>query len=278
VLRALREVCGWDARRAALLVGTSAGAQVAALLRAGGSAEDIHARMSCVRALPETEAADARWPGSAAYLRFSLLRPWRARPGRLVAALLPEGRRRHPGLLDGYESGGAWPSRPLWIPAVHFDSGRRVVFGRAGAPRADVDTAVRCSSAVPGFFGPVRLDGERYVDGGIHSPTHLDLIADPAAHPIVLVASPLSRFAPMRLLLRAELRRLRARGLRAFGCEPDARTSAAMGWNVLDPRVAPNVAEASRVAAARWLESEHAAPLRALLDRAPLASTPEAAA
>ena len=38
-------------------------------------------------------------------------------------------------------------------------------------------TAVEASSAIPGFFQPVLIDGVRYVDGGAHSPTNADLLA-----------------------------------------------------------------------------------------------------
>ena len=44
VLAALQEETGWDARRADLIVGTSAGSGVAALLRAGLSPADLLAR------------------------------------------------------------------------------------------------------------------------------------------------------------------------------------------------------------------------------------------
>src|SRR3954469_3439275 len=43
VLRALEEALGWDAREAAHVIGTSAGAQVGALLRAGVGVCDLYA-------------------------------------------------------------------------------------------------------------------------------------------------------------------------------------------------------------------------------------------
>ncbi|MCZ7678960.1 MAG: hypothetical protein M5U28_09490 [Sandaracinaceae bacterium] len=44
LLRALSQALGWDPREAELVLGTSAGAQVGALLRAGMSADDLAAR------------------------------------------------------------------------------------------------------------------------------------------------------------------------------------------------------------------------------------------
>ncbi len=284
VVRALAEVCGWDARAADLIVGTSAGAHAGALLRAGLSPRDLYARavaepVSAVgepiaRLLPELSAPTAtsrRWPGSPAYLRRALRRPLSARPGRLIAALLPEGDggNEQVGHAFGRLFADGWPERPLWIPAVCFDSGARVVFGRADAPRVDVGTAVRCSSAVPGLRRPVEHGGARFIDGGIASANHVDLAARAK---LVIVASPLSRVPPLRLLLRAELRRL-SRGAQVALFEPDRDTAALMKWNFMDARVAPEVARAAYRAARRALEGS--TRLRSMLARAAIANQPQ---
>jgi NTE family protein len=60
---------------------------------------------------------------------------------------------------------------------VDLESGDRVAFGRDGAPTTDVARAVRASCAIPAFFAPVRIDGRRYVDGGVWSVSNLDLVA-----------------------------------------------------------------------------------------------------
>jgi NTE family protein len=274
VLRALADDCGWEARGAQLIVGTSAGAHAGALLRAGWSAQKLcaHASDPAPAAAAEEAAPARRWPASTEYLRRSLARPWRARPGRLAAALLPEGARAPRPLAAAF--GGEWPVEPLYVTAVHLDSGARVVFGRAGAPRVDVATAVRCSSAVPGVRRPVVLERGRFVDGGIASATHVDLVADGAAPPdLALVLSPLSRFWPMRLLLRAELRALARRNIRVALFEPDAEVARAMGWNPLDPRAAPAVAAAAYRSARRHLRAPVAVPLRERLARATAATS-----
>jgi NTE family protein len=275
VLHALADGCGWDPRRADLIVGTSAGAQAGALLRAGRDVDHLRAGatgrpsshegarfIAAVRRL-HTDRSARLWPASVAYLRGLLGSPWRARPGRFLAALLPEGARSNAPLGEAFTSlyRDGWPERPLWITTVHLDSGERVVFGRSGSPDADVGTAVRCSSAIPGLRRPVRHGGHRYVDGGIASPTHLDLLAD-AAPRLAVVVSPLSRFAPLRLLLRLEMRALRRRGVRLAVFEPDGEVVAAMGWNPLDASAAPGVAEAAYRSARRQLEDRRFAPLR----------------
>jgi NTE family protein len=213
-----------------------------------------------------------RWPASPAYLRAVLARPWRLRIGPLLAALLPEGTHGNESIGEAfarlYEA--EWPRRPLWIPAVHADTGTRIVFGRAGAPSVDVGTAVRCSSAVPGLRRPVCVAANWYIDGGILSPVHVDLIADSRVEPlgarrVAIISSPLSRFTLMRRLLRAELRPLYRRGIDVVLFEPDGEVAAAMGWNPMSVEVAPRVADAAyRSTVRRLMRPESSAMLQLL--------------
>ena len=56
-----------------------------------------------------------------------------------------------------------------------------------------VGEAVEASCAIPGYFSPVTIDGARYVDGGVHSTTNADLVADCDPPPdLVIVAAPMS--------------------------------------------------------------------------------------
>ena len=104
---------------------------------------------------------------------------------------------------------GAWAGHPqTWIVAMDYDSGRRVVFGRDGAPHASLRDAVMSSCAIPGWYAPVRIGGRRYVDGGACSPTSLDLVA-PLELDEVVVLSPMTSFeydAPTTLAGRMERR------------------------------------------------------------------------
>jgi NTE family protein len=67
--------------------------------------------------------------------------------------------------------------RRLWITATDYGTGRRVCFGREGAPDADLADAVAASCAVPGLYQPVRINGRVYVDGGAWSVSNLDAVA-----------------------------------------------------------------------------------------------------
>ncbi len=252
LLRALSDVLGWDPRDAELVLGTSAGAQVGALLRAGMSAQDLAARvagepMSDEGAAiaqhytrprhdrPRPEERTGFRPASIQYLLSGLARPWSARPGRVVSALLPEGRVCLMPQAEGLRRvfGDAWPDKRLWIAAVCLHSGELCAFGRADAPRVDVGTAVACSGAVPAVCAPVKVGERLFVDGGIASATNLSLLASEDSD-LTIVSSPLSMIPPMKLPLRSEVRRLRAAGKRVMVFEPHGSAASAMGYNPMD--------------------------------------------
>jgi NTE family protein len=270
VLSALEHALGWDARRVELVVGTSAGAQVAALLRAGMHGEDLRARVlgeplrptahdiarhylrPCPSS-PETERSFV--PAAPGYLARSLRMPTLFRPGRLVAAVLPAGRVSLTPLGDGIRRmfDGRWPEAPTWITSVHLDSGEPVAFGTADAPSIDVGTAVACSAAVPGVFRPVEWEGLRYVDGAVASATHVPLVRDQKMD-LVIVCSPLSVFPPMSALVRREVRALERGGTAAALLEPVGAAGAAMGYRPMDLLRGPRVAQAAYETTLRAIE------------------------
>ena len=196
VLAALEEVTGWDPRSAAVMVGTSAGSVAATSLRAGLSAPDLFARSegrplspagaALMRALgpprrppPLTVAPGPRRPADVrAILGRAVARPFSAPPWALLSALVPEGSVSTSMISDAISAlfRGEWPAEPLWICAVRQDDGQRVVFGRDDAHRPPLADAVAASCAIPGYFSPVTIDGQRYVDGGVHSPTNGDVL------------------------------------------------------------------------------------------------------
>lgn len=263
-LRAVEEATGWDPRTADLIVGTSAGSHVAALLRAGLSAPDLAARaagdplsaegrrilhhIGPPEPVPRPRLRALGVASPALLLRMAT-RPWTARAGTLAAALIPAGRvslapfAARTNWLFGHE----WPEQTLWIPAVRLRDGRRVVFGRADAPRTEVGTAVAASCAVPGWFSPVTIDGRRYVDGGAHSHTNLDLVAGTDVD-LVVVISPMTvargvvparldwpARAGLRVRLAAETRTVRKAGIAVATIQPTAADLAVMGLNAMNP-------------------------------------------
>jgi predicted acylesterase/phospholipase RssA len=53
----------------------------------------------------------------------------------------------------------------LFIVATELDSGRAVRFGEKGLDRVPISQAIQASSALPGLYPPVVIDGRHYVDG-----------------------------------------------------------------------------------------------------------------
>jgi NTE family protein len=296
VLAALEEATGWDPRQATIIVGTSAGSIAAASLRAGLSAADMLARaedrplspagarlMAKVGAPRTVPSRPVERPSLSAaqvtgVLRRAVARPFAARPTALLAGLLPEG-----AISTELISGpiGAlfpdhWPAHPLWLCTVRQADGRRVVFGR-GERRGPLPDVVAASCAIPGFFTPVVIDDEAYVDGGVHSPTNADVLVREDLD-LVLVSSPMSvsgrglRVAvdqPVRRwssgLLDAEARRLRRQGMHVLAFQPTGDDVAVMGLNAMDARrrieVARHVRESTLRRLARADTRERLAPL-----------------
>lgn len=263
VLAALEHDCGWDPRTADLVVGTSAGSITATLLRAGVPASELAAWI--VQAPLSTEGQVLHrilgteipafepfrvlpllrrrpdLPGRA-MVRRAIVRPWSFRPLAAGLALLAPGRHdiaAQLGMLREVE-GTSWPERPLWICAVRRRDGRRVVFGREGAPEAPLHLAIAASCAVPGYFAPVRIGDHDYVDGGAHSPTNAAILRDLGLD-LVIVVSPMSGPAqrPTSLydvsrghaarLARREARALREAGTAVVVLRPGRAELAAMG-------------------------------------------------
>lgn len=253
VARALTD-SGIKPADADIIVGTSAGALVGASLRVGAGSPH-----------PLTMRAD---PGGKA----RALSAWRSPRQRLSGLVLT------PDLTNGRRStdvisvplrtrhGDRWPAAPLWLVAVRRGDGERVVFGRDGAPAADVPSAVSASCAIPAYFTPVDIGGVSYVDGGVYSPTNADLLA-PYDLDLIVISSPMSMqpraaLRPRidtgaRLMFRRYLDEehwvLRRPGTRVIRIEPDAPTLAAMGLNAMSDRRVDEVTDAAYALALREL-------------------------
>lgn len=266
VLRTLIDEAGIDPASSEIIVGTSAGASMAAVLRAGLSVDGI------VDAVMRPPTPDER-AGMLAELRAApkSLRPLSpglardALPGGrgqtyALAGLLPPGWFPTGWLasLPGIADLGHWPTG-LWIPAVRATDGEIVVFGR---DRSDVPVhiAVEASSAVPGMFRPQVIDGVPFVDGGVASSTHADLLLD-AGVDLAIVSAPMSKpstrlFARhARRRLEEEMEALGAAGIRAVTVTPDVdAVRAARGFPRRNPGAGPvitgHAVEATRLALA----------------------------
>ena len=264
-LLALEQDLGWDPRTADIVVGSSAGSIVGALLRAGLSSDDLAAWGAVAE--PSESGRQARvlldeleqsgyplapgrptLPLPKAAMLGNMLHPSRLRLHTAVMSMLPYGwidagrsLQRLGELVNG------WPERPLWITAVRTSNAQRVVFGRDHIDDSvSLGRAVAASCAIPAVFRPVRIGEHRYIDGGAHSPTNADVLVG-AGVDVAIVLSPMSaqrsalRRRPDHVLrslfarrLHIECSALRAAGVEVHIVEPDSATLTTMGLNALD--------------------------------------------
>jgi NTE family protein len=249
VLRALSETTGWDPRSAAVIVGTSAGSHVGAALRAGSPPAQVTTlrRDSIAQRQPRVAGARRFAPASVGVVARGLSRPGTVRVAAMGSGVLPPGRQSLAPLIAmvnrAHPTG--WPAAPLWLPAVRLSDGARVVFGSDGAPDCDVGSAVAASCAIPGYYAPVHIDGERYIDGGAHSTTNADLLAGldldlavvsapmGVARGVRSLSSALQARGFMRLRLGREARAVRGGGTPVVAFSPTASDLEVMGWNAM---------------------------------------------
>jgi predicted acylesterase/phospholipase RssA len=83
--------------------------------------------------------------------------------------------------------------RPLYLVATRLDTGASTVFGAPGHDHVPISRAIEASSALPGLFPPVEVDGEHYVDGALNKTLHASLALDEGAR-LVLCVNPLVPF------------------------------------------------------------------------------------
>lgn len=267
-----------------LIVGTSAGSILAAALRAGMTVDELvaHQRGEPIDGVPdmrfiERETGDGLpplpypWIGSPRLLARAVLPPWRVRPLIAASSVLPLGRGQLNSvisLMDGIQgrlgvTRDYWvPGPPLWVCAVDYDTGRRVVFGREGGPPSTLADAVLASCAIPGWLAPRTIGGRRYIDGGLASVTSLDLLAKGEPLDEVYVLAPMASYSydnPLDPLARAErsarrlitywldreVRAARATGMKVQVITPGPEDLAAIGFNVMNPRRRSRVLETS---------------------------------
>lgn len=180
---------GGDLGAADLIVGTSAGGIVGAILAGGGDLDRLAVLPDSaggVRTDPQRLAEVFATLGDTGLSRAEALR----RVGRL-AVTAATGEEEAAIARMRYLAGGVdWPDRPLLIPSVDLETGEAVVWDRHGA--ASLPEAMAAGTAFPATAPPITIAGRRYIDGALRAGTNLDLAGDAG---VVIVAEPMAHLS-----------------------------------------------------------------------------------
>jgi NTE family protein len=237
---------GDDVTGADLMIGTSAGANVAAQIGSGLPLSELFARQADPSRQPPEIMAELDVQKLAAELGDYLagartpaetLR--RIGAYALASQTVPEAVRRS--IIEGRLPSHRWPARRIQLTAVDAATGQLQVFDSASG--ASLVDAVAACSAVPGIWPAVTIGASRYVDGGVRSADNADLAAGCRR---ITVISPIGfdSLIPSSLPLRQEVAKLRADGSAVTVIVPDAASAAAIGTNSLDPATRTPAAKA----------------------------------
>jgi NTE family protein len=243
-----------------LVIGTSAGSIVGALITSGVSLDDLFQRhVDPARQTGESAPAIdfVQWradfmraregsdEAAAVVKRFGVL-------ARQVPTTTRDVRRR---TIAARLPSSAWPpTRDLRIVAADVESGERRVFDRTSG--VDLVDAIAASCAVPGIWPTVAVDGREYMDGGVYSIDNADLAIGCAR---VLILTLQARVPALCVQsLESAVEQLRQNGAQVEIVHPDEATLkafGAVGGNLLDPAVREPAARAGREQGRRLSQS-----------------------
>lgn len=196
---------GMDFQHVNVYVGVSAGAMISALLANGIAPEDM------ARVFIRPRPGDARFspvlflqPAYREYLRrlasvpgllldssFRYLRnPFRrtllesfSGITRAIPTAIFDNRPIERFLSEllsnrGYSNDFRELEKELYIIAVELDTGQSVRFGASGTDDIPISRAVQASTALPGLYPPVKIQGRDFVDGGLKKTLHASVALD----------------------------------------------------------------------------------------------------
>ncbi|MCW2832435.1 MAG: patatin-like phospholipase family protein [Nocardioides sp.] len=246
---------GVDLSTADVVVGTSAGAVVGALITTR-PVDQVY---------EEQVQPPSRGLGAPNYRRSMMLplvppmlfpgasRTKRRRVGAVALRAHPPGGHERVEVIRSRIGVEEWPDRDLRITAVNAETGEFITFTRD----SDVDLvhAVAASCAVPIVWPAVSIDDTPYIDGGMRSTANADVASD--ATDVVVVLAPLPQAVSRSARISTQLGRCRAE--RYVVVTPDKQSLASFGSNVLDPARRPDAAREGRRQAADVIDEIRAA-------------------
>lgn len=163
-------------RQADLVVGTSAGAAVAAQITSSATMDDLYDRQLSEHSSElevELNIEELMTRFASAMTGASGPDDMRRRIGTLAleTSTVTEAVRRVAVASRLTET--SWPASMLKLTAIDAETGDLIIF--TADSKVDLIDAVAASCAVPGVWPPVTIGDRRYIDGGVRSVTNADL-------------------------------------------------------------------------------------------------------
>ncbi|HLF60007.1 MAG TPA: patatin-like phospholipase family protein [Acidimicrobiia bacterium] len=207
-LMTIRLATGWEPNDADVVVGTSGGSFVSALVRSDALSLDclvlptddrdaVAGRIRSHVFNPDPGVGVGQWVrhGIVPGIRNPGLTLFMGGPARYHA----HGVARWVVTQLGEDRASGWPGKPTAVVAYDVIKQGRVAFGTGAAPEVGLAHAVAASSSIPLLFRPYEIDGRIYVDGGVASGTHADLVlGSDRPLDLVLVLAPLAAAVPRK--------------------------------------------------------------------------------
>jgi NTE family protein len=248
LLTGLRRL-GADVTDADLIVGTSAGAYVGALLATGVDLDEAvdDAQKIEIELSPRIDMG--LMAQGLAVLTDRTLSPLevRRRLGALARQAPLGDDKVHVARFADALPRHDWPSSPRLI-LTGIDTGTGELAAWDDTDRVPLAAAVAASCALPGVFPPVQVGSSYYMDGGVRSVTNTDLATGADAIVVIAPTAGMFRASPAE--------ELAARGApRGRVIAPDDAAREAIGPNILDPQrrgpaLQAGIAQSAAVAAA----------------------------
>ena len=244
---------GVDVTDADVVIGTSAGAAVAAQVLSGTPLATLYDR----HVFPEGPSTEI-----AAKLDVEkMMKDWgallgehepgpdlRAAIGRYALAAGTPSERERRAVIEARLPSHDWPDADLRIVIVDAATGEERILTRDdGVPLVD---AIAASCAVPGIWPPVTIGDRRYIDGGVRSSANVDLAE---GNDVVLVLAPVGDLTAPEPAIAKRLAKVEKKST-VLTIEPDEASLAAAGANPLDPASEGPAARAGREQARQLLD------------------------
>jgi len=236
---------GVDLRRAGTIVGTSAGAYVAARLAAG---EDMRVAARRVAARDPEPVGAPRGPSfetlAEVFESAGTVVEGRRRIGATALAAATTSQEASIARVAERLPAGAWPDA-LRLVAIDAERGERVTLDAGSG--ATVAAGVAASRSIPTLLPPITVGGRRLIDGAVGSATNADVVLPgdrPAERAVVIAALPAGPgYEKLARLwdeaLRAELWELDAAGVETYIVRASTPEIDVMGPDLMSGGAAP---------------------------------------